>query len=237
MPALSPRTGFQSAVRLRPFCIQDLRYAQRHIAHPAHQGLRQRQSSGILQFLGKRDQRRCVGSGARSLRQNHVVASHLTLKRQATFNPPDGGVKEEHGFRDLLDKIGPIIPAAKMCELMEQNYLDLLRRELGQKPCRENNGRMKEADCCRNGYVAGNAQLHLATTFEVSKDPGNRGVEASEVHFSAMIANLTYPPEPDAQPDKQQTGTDGPGSKQKRSPGPCEGDFAVQVRGSKSPGM
>jgi hypothetical protein len=63
-------------------------------------------------------------------------------------------VKEEHSFHDLLGEVGPIIPTAKMRELMEQNYFDLLRRELRQEPCRENNGRPKETDCCRNGYVA-----------------------------------------------------------------------------------
>ena len=112
-----------------------------------------------------------------------------------------------------------MIPAAKMREFMEQNYLDLLGRELWQEPCRENNGRPKETDCCRNGYVAGNAQLHLATRPEVSKDPGNCGIETSEVHFGALPPDLTHTPEPDAQPEKQQTGTDAPGSKQIKSPG------------------
>ena len=52
--------------------------------------------------------------GAHRLRQNHIVARHLTLECQAAFNPPDGGVKEKHGLHELLREVRPIIPAAQV---------------------------------------------------------------------------------------------------------------------------
>src|SRR5208282_1175948 len=204
---------------VRAFSIENLSYAQWHVAHPAHQGLRQRQASSVLQLFGKRNQRRYVSSGTRGLRQNYVVAGHLPLERQAVFNPPDCGVKEEHSFHDLLGEVGPIIPSAKMRELMEQNYFDLLGRELRQQPCRENNAGLKETDCCRNGYLAGNVQFHSATGPEVSKGLSNGGTETRDVRLRTIPADLMYPPESDAQPEKQQTGNDAPGGKQIKGPG------------------
>ena len=220
MPALRPRTGFQSAVWLGRFRIENLRYAQWHVAHPAHQGLRQRQASGVLQLFGKRNQRRCVSSGARGLRQNHVVAGHLTLERQAVFNPPDGGVKEEHSFHDLLGEVGPIIPAAKMRELMEQNYFDLLGRELRQQPCRENNGWAERNRLLPERLPRWKRTVSLGDgTRSLERSRQLRDRELADVHLRAIPADLMYPPEPDAQPEKQQTGTDAPGGKQIKGPG------------------
>jgi hypothetical protein len=62
----------------------------------------QREASGALHPLGERNQRGRVSLWARGLRQNNFVASHLTFKRQAIFNPPHCRMKEEQRFEDLL---------------------------------------------------------------------------------------------------------------------------------------
>ena len=87
----------------------------------AYSGLRQREFPSPLDLLGESDQTGGVGFGIGGTGQHHVVAGHLALQREPVLNPPDRGMKEEQRFHYLLSQIGPIIPAAKVRQFVQQN--------------------------------------------------------------------------------------------------------------------
>jgi hypothetical protein len=130
----------------RPIGIKDHRHPHGELPHPAHCGLGQRKLSPKKTSFRHARQACGVSAGRAGMRENGVIAGHLTVQGEPMFNPPDAGQKEQQRLQNLLRQVGPIVAAPQMRQLMHHDVLQLLRRRGFEQPGWQNDGRFVEAN-------------------------------------------------------------------------------------------
>jgi hypothetical protein len=96
--------------------------------------------------LGEISQAGSVGLARRGEVQDAVVAGEFALDAEAALDPVEDGVEGEEDEADLLEEIGPVVPATEMLHLVEKDLFELLRRELFEQSWGKENAGVEEAD-------------------------------------------------------------------------------------------
>jgi len=91
-----------------------------------------------------------------------VVAGKLALDAETAFDPVEDGIQREEDEADLLNKVGPVVAAAEMLELVQENLLELLRGESLEQGKGEKDSGAVKADDAGAVDVLGDAELRRA---------------------------------------------------------------------------
>jgi hypothetical protein len=78
--------------------------------------------------------------------QNTIIAGEFTLHAETLLDPEQYGIERKENKGDLLEEIGPVVAAAEMLHLMEDDLFQLLGGELCQKVGGNKDPRMEESD-------------------------------------------------------------------------------------------
>src|SRR5260370_39058538 len=91
---------------------------------------------------------------------NQVVASHLALQGETSFDPPNGRMKEENCFHAFLREVAPVVPTPKMRHLVQQNCLELCHRELMPPATGYANCSLRKSPTASSPHTRGAAAVH-----------------------------------------------------------------------------
>ena len=140
--------------RFEGLIIDDLGYLQqsRDDMEVVFTLLQLRSRSAPRQFVQVRQAGRV---GARLSRRGHypIVAGDLTFDFEAASDPIKRRVEKEHGLRDRLQQLRPIIRAAKMRQFVTEHLLEFFRTQLLDQPIWKENGAAKVAGRHRDPNV------------------------------------------------------------------------------------
>ena len=100
----------------------------------SNSGLCHRQAALDKAALGEMRKALGVRAWAGSFGEHGVVTSDLALERGFVLDPPYGGMKEEQRSYQLLGEVGPVVPAAKVREFVQQNLIHVRRAKAHALP-------------------------------------------------------------------------------------------------------
>ena len=109
------------------------------IAGARDRGLSHRPSAPRAASFEQIDEASGVGAGIARRGQHGIVAGHLALQRKARIDPPDSGMEEEQSTDGLLEKVGPVVVAAQVRQLMDHDGPQFVGAEIAQRPCGKDN--------------------------------------------------------------------------------------------------
>src|ERR1700684_705299 len=98
-------------------------------------------------------------------------------------------MKKEKRSEDFLSQIRPVIPAAQVCHLVQQNCIQFDGREFLQTPRRKNDRWFKEADRCGGADPFGSADGHEPGRAKLSQRVAQKRIETGRIY------NLTTLPQ------------------------------------------
>ena len=108
----------------------------------AQNRLCKRDATGHKTLLRQTRQAFGVRSRTGGLRKNRVITRHLPLETEFLLDPPDGWMKEQKRCQSLLDQIGPVVPSPEVREFVQNNLIQLIRRELAHQRMRNQDRRL-----------------------------------------------------------------------------------------------
>src|ERR1019366_488806 len=133
--------------------------------------------------------------------QHRIGASHLALERELRLDKPDRRMKEENRLDDLLREIGPVIPAVKVRQFVQQNGFEFNGRNLLQSPGRKDDDGMEISDGSGDANRVRGAQRNATDRSHVGEAGPQIRTELSDIYRGAPRAQLPKPEE--AQPDTE----------------------------------